>query len=285
MLNDSSSQDSLDSQYEEVVTRRSHRSLSADQSFDEDDDSLYSSISEPSGKGLVRPQGPGEYSLVGAATMPRAARSDGDPGMYELVGSRPPSKSAPPTYEMVHSPKKSMPENGEGFYDLFQGTEAQQQTSPKLGEDVNSVQEQGSAPQMRTDADEMQEQASDVSALYSSVPRISRKQKPSTRGLSMISEGENEEVDADADAVSPVPTPEEKAPPLPSKAPLGDAFAIYEIKRFLGETAEEEGENALNEEKTNGTDEAEDEPFPVRSGSAFEQLKAFLMKLDSTETE
>ena len=266
------------SQYEEV-TNRPHRSLSADHSFDSDDtaDDLYSSIKEPTARVAVRPQGPGEYSLVGAASLPRTEKKDGEAGMYELVGSRPPSKSAPPTYEMVHSPKKSPPEDGEGFYDLVQGTERQQRMSPT---NVSLTQGEATAPQMHGDDGEKQDKASDVIPLYSTVPKINRKQNLSARGLSMISEGDSEEEDAD----SSVLTPEEKVPPLPPKADLGEAIAIYEIKQFLEEAAQEEGKNEIKREETNGIDN-EDEPFPVRSGSAFQQLKAFLQKLDSTEAE
>lgn len=133
---------------------------------------------------------------------------------------------------------------------------------------------------MHGDDGEKQDKASDVIPLYSTVPKINRKQNLSARGLSMISEGDSEEEDAD----SSVPTPEEKVPPLPPKADLGEAIAIYEIKQFLEEEAKEEGKNEIKREETNGIDD-EDEPFPVRSGSAFQQLKAFLQKLDSTEAE
>ena len=172
--------------------------------------------------------------------------------MYELVGSRPPSKSAPPTYEMVHSPKKCSEENDAGLYDLVPG--------PTQGK--------ATAPQTFTNV-EKREDAADVSALYSTVPKITRKQNHSLRGLSMISEGENEQAD-------------EKAPPLPSKAALGDAVAIYEIKRLLEETSKEEDEI---DHKGKEENDEEDEPRPVETGNAFKQLKAFLQKLDSTEEE
>lgn len=265
-----SSQGSVDSQYEEVMNRP-QRSFSADHSFDEDDttDDLYSSIKEPRGKRVVAPaQGPGEYSLVGAASLPRTVGKGGDAEMYALVGSRPPSKSAPPTYEMVHSVKQSTPGEEGGFYDLVQDVH-----------DVSLTQQEATAPQMQEDADGKQEQASDVPPLYSIVPKGSRKKKPHDRGLSMISEGANE----DEEELSPVPTPEEKVPPLPAK-PVDEVYAIYEIKRFLEETAKEDGEEEINYEKTNEKDE-EDEAFLIRSGSAFQQLKAFLQKLDTTEAE
>lgn len=256
LLHDSSSQDSLDSQYEEV-RNRTPRSLSSDQSFDEDDtaDGLYSCVQAPSA-----PQDPGEYSFVGAASLPRPARNDGDAGMYELVGSRPASKSAPPTYEMVHSPKKDPPENDAGLYDLVPG--------PTQGKATSPTQEKATAPQTFTNV-EKREDATDVAALYSTVPKITRKQNHSLRGLSMISEGDSEEAD-------------EKAPPLPSKAALGDAVAIYEIKRLLEETSK--GEDEIDDKGKDANDE-EDEPRPAETGNAFKQLKAFLQKLDSTEEE
>ena len=187
--------------------------------------------------------------MVGAASLPRVGRrNDSDAGTYDLVGSRPPSKSAPPTYEMVRSPKKSSPENDGGLYDLVSGPTT--------------------APQTTTNV-EKREDATDVTALYSTVPKITRNQNYSLRGLSMISEGENEEVD-------------EKAPPLPPKPALEDAFAVYEIKRLLEETSKEENET---DHKGKATIDEGDEPVQVETGSAFKQLKAFLQKLDSTEEE
>ena len=276
LCGDFSCQDPISSQYEEVSSR-SLRSLSTDHSLDEFDaaDLLYSSVSEPGNQRGASSQGQGEYGLVGPATLPRAQRDKDDAVMYELVGSRPPSKSAPPTYEMVQSSKKNTVESAEGLYDLVQNV--QRQESPKPLEEGSTGQEEPAAPQIHADTDaEKQEQTS----LYSTVTRDrSRKKKPSVRGLSMITEGENEEVEE----LSPVPTPEETAPSLPAKS-VDEGYAIYEIKRFLEETAKEDEENGISYQKTNGN-EQEPDASPVRSGSAFQQLKAFLQELDSTESD
>ena len=276
LYGDFSCQDPISSQYEEVSSR-SLRSLSTDHSLDEFDaaDLLYSSVSEPGSQRGASSQGQGEYGLVGPATLPRAQRDKDDAVMYELVGSRPPSKSAPPTYEMVQSSKKNTVENAEGLYDLVQ--DVQRQESPKPLEEGSTGQEEPAAPQIPADTDaEKQDQTS----LYSTVTRDrSRKKKPSVRGLSMITEGENEGVEE----LSPVPTPEETAPPLPAKS-VDEGYAIYEIKRFLEETAKEDEENGIRYQKTNGN-EQEPDASPVRSGSAFQQLKAFLQELDSTESD
>lgn len=276
LYGDFSCQDPISSQYEEVSSR-SLRSLSTDHSLDEFDaaDLLYSTVSEPGNQRGASSQGQGEYGLVGPATLPRAQRNKDDAVMYELVGSRPPSKSAPPTYEMVQSSKKNTVESAEGLYDLVQNV--QRQESPKPLGEGSMGQEEPAAPQIHADTDaEKQEQTS----LYSTVTRDrSRKKKPSVRGLSMITEGENEEVEE----LSPVPTPEETAPSLPPKS-VDEVNAIYEIKRFLEETATEDEENGISYQKTNGKEE-EPDVFPVRSGSAFQQLKAFLQELDSTESD
>lgn len=290
-MRDSSSQSSTDSQYEEVSNRPT-RSLSSNASFDEDDlaDGLYSCVGAPSGaKSPAQPaQGPGEmYSLVGApgvgaSTLPRTTKDGSDAPMYELVGSRPPSKSAPPTYEMAQSAKKSSPsktiqenaqepaesadlyvnspqaeEDTRDIYSLVQEPVANPQTSPQT------------SPQIRTGEDEKKKPA-DVYSL----PNINRKQKQSARGLSIISESAES-----GDELSPVPDPEESAPPLPPKI-NEESFAIEEIKRFLEETKLEEEEN----EQTNGKD-LEEEAFPDQTVSAIQQLKEFLHRLDSTEEE
>lgn len=255
---------------------------------------MYSCVGAPSGiKPLGQPtQAPGEmYSLVGASTMPRAKGDESNAGMYELVGSRPPSKSAPPTYEMVQSAKKNSPsetiqENAQGtmksadlyvnspqgeeeegteLYALVQEPGVKRQTSPKLSDN-----DQGTSPQMGED--ERQKPA----VIYS-LPSVKRKQKQSARGLSIISESADS-----GDELDPVPTSEEIAPPLPPK--LEESFAIDEIKRFLDETKLEEAENERNQEQTNGKD-AEEEVFPDQKVSAFQQLKELLHRLDSTEAE
>lgn len=235
-------------------------------------DLLYSSVSEPGNQRGASSQGQGEYGLVGPATLPRAQRNKDDAVMYELVGSRPPSKSAPPTYETVQPSKKNTVDNAEGLYDLIQNVHPKE--SPKLREEGTTGQEEPAAPQIHADTDaEKQEQTS----LYSTVARDrSRKKKPSVRGLSMITEGETEEVEE----FSPVPTPEETAPPLPAKS-VDEVYAIYEIKRFLEEAAKGDEENEISYQKTNGNEEEVD----AFSGSAFQQLKAFLQKLDSTESD
>ena len=260
---------------------------------------MYSCVGAPSGiRPLGQPtQAPGEtYSLVGAATLPRATRDESDVQMYELVGSRPPSKSAPPTYEMAQSARKNTPsetiqesvqgtmesadlyinsppeeEDGTELYALVQEPGVKQQTSPKLSDD-----DQRASPQKQTTKDEREEPASDVSDLYS-VPNINRKQKQSVRGLSIISESTES-----GDELAPVLTPEEIAPPLPPK--VEESFAIDEIKRFLEEAKLEEAENERNHEHTNGKDEEED-VFPDQNVSAFQQLKEILRRLDSTEAE
>lgn len=290
-MRDCSSLSSTDSQYEEVRTRPT-RSMSSDQSFDEGDlpDDLYSSVGPPGGvKSPAQPtQDPGEmYSLVGApgvvtSTLPRTTKDGSDAAMYELVGARPPSKSAPPTYEMAQSakktssPPKTTPENAQETAesaDLYE-------SSPKVEEDTRDiyslVQEPGGNPQtsqqMRTGEDEKEKPPDVVSDLYS-LPNINRKQKQSVRGLSIISE--NPEC---GDEPSPVSDPEESAPPLPPK--IEESFAIEEIKRFLEETKLVEEET----EQTNGKN-LEEENFPDQTVSAMQQLKEFLQKLDSTEAE
>ncbi|KAL9957095.1 hypothetical protein ACROYT_G038688 [Oculina patagonica] len=287
-----SSQSSTDSQYEEVPNRP-NRSLS-DASYDEDDsEAMYSCVGAPSGiKPLGQPtQAPGEmYSMVGAATMPRAKGDETNVAMYELVGSRPPSKSAPPTYEMVQSAKKNSPsgtiqesaqetvespdlyvnsppaeEENTELYALVQEPGVKQQTSAKMSDNNQG----GTSPQKGED--ERQKPAD----IYS-VPNINRKQKLSARGLSIISESADS-----GDELDPVTTPEEIAPPLPPKCE--ESFAIDEIKRFLEETKLEDAENEKNQEQTDGID-AED-VFPDQKVSAFQQLKEFLQRLDSTEAE
>ena len=93
---------------------------------------------------------PGGYSMVGASTLPRGSNKDTDETMYEVVGSRPPSKSAPPTYEMVQaasaSVKKETAEEhadsalydsvlerneSAGFYDLVQAGNSQENKETK----------------------------------------------------------------------------------------------------------------------------------------------------------
>ena len=266
--------------------------MSSDQSFEEDDlaDDLYSSVGGPGGvKSPVQPsQDPGEmYSLVGApgvvtSTLPRTSKDGSDAEMYELVGGRPSSKSAPPTYEMAQSanktssPSKTTPEStqqtAEGA-DLYEN-------SPKVEEDTRDiyslVQEPGgnpkTSPQMRTGEDGKEKPPDIVSDMYS-IPNISRKKKPSVRGLSIISEnpgcgGEH----------SGVPDPEESAPPLPPK--IEESLAMEEIKRFLDEVKLEEDES----EQINGKD-VEEETFPGQTVSAFQQLKELLQRLDSSEEE
>jgi len=291
ILRDSSSQSSIDSQYEEVSSRPT-RSMSCDQSFDEDDlaDDLYSSIGAPGGvKSPVQPtQDSGEmYSLVGApgvvtSTLPRATKDGSDAAMYELVGARPQSKSAPPTYDMAQSakrtssPSETTPESAQ---EKAENTD-QYENSPKVEEDTRDiyslVQEPGGNPQtsqqVRTGEDEMEKTPDGVSDVYS-LPKINRKQKQSVRGLSIISE--NLEC---GDERSVVSDPEESAPPLPPK--VEESLAIEEIKRILEETKLEEEEN----EQTNGNN-LEEENFPDQTVSAMQQLKAFLQKLDSTEAE
>lgn len=266
-----SSQDSLDSQYEEVVNRKP-RSLSSDHSLDED--VTYCCISEPNAR-----QNPDEYSLVGAVTLPRAAKNNDNTEMYELVGSRPPSKSAPPTYEMVQSAKKRSKEIYDAIYDMIPGPDDQQEPTKQLGGDaMGPSNEKGTDPQTEMRAVENQPDASDVNPVYSTVPK-KRKQNLSVRGLSMISESESEE----AQEAPPSPSSEEIVPPLPSKPALGqDAFAIYEIKRFLEETAKEDEESAINNEGEE-TNDGEGDAVTAQAGSAFQQLKAFLQKLDSLE--
>ena len=255
---------------------------------------MYSCVGAPSGKKNVgqSAQAPGEmYSLVGAATLPRAARGESDVCMYELVGSRPPSKSAPPTYEMVQATKKnslsetiqesaqeslesadsyvnSPPEEAEDteLYSLVQEPGVKRQISPKLSDDA-----QGTSPQMRMGEEKPVSVVSDV---YS-VPN--RKQKQSARGLSIISESADP-----GDELAPVPTSEEIAPPLSPK--VEESFAVDEIKRFLEETRLEEAENERNSEKTNGED-VEEGFFPDKNVSGFQQLKELLQRLNSTEAE
>ena len=288
---DSSSQSSTDSQYEEV-RNRPIRSMSADQSFDEDDlaDNLYSSVGGPSAiKSPVQPsQDPGEmYSLVGApgvvtSTLPRTTKDASDAAMYELVGARPSSKSAPPTYEMVQStkktssPSKTTPERAQETAESADLCE----NSPKVEEDTRDiyslVQEPGfnpeTSPQMPTGEDEKKKPPDIVTDIYS-LPNIDRKQKKSFRGLSIISE--NPEC---SDKLSVAPDLEEGAPPVPPK--LEDSLAIEEIKRLLEEVKLEEDES----EQTNGKD-LEEENFPDQTVSAIQQLKEFLQRLDSTEVE
>lgn len=257
---------------------------------------MYSCVGAPSGvKPLRKPnQAEGEeYSLVGPATLPRAAGAGSDGEMYALVGQRPPSKSAPPTYEMVQAVRKSSPsetiqesaqeikestdlyvntpteeeEEGQALYDVVQD----RQTGPKLSKD-----DQGTPPQTQTHECEKQKPASGVTAIYS-VPSINRKKNLSARGLSIISEN----AESGKELVSE-PTPEEIAPPLPPK--VEESLAMDAIKRFLEETKVEDAENQKNCEITNGEDEEED-VFPDQNVSAFQQLKALLQRLDSTEAE
>lgn len=266
--------------------------MSSDQSFDEDDlpDDLYSSVGGPSGvKSPVQTsQDPGEmYSLVGApgvvtSTLPRTAKDLNDAAMYELVGARPSSKSAPPTYEMAQSanktssPSKTTPESAQQTVegaDLYEN-------SPKVEEDTTDiyslVQDPGGnpqkSPQMRTGEDEKDKPPDIVSDMYS-IPNINRKKKQSVRGLSIISESPE-----CGGELSGVPDPEESAPPLPPK--IEESFAIEKIKRFLEDVKLEEDES----EQMNGKDVAE-ENFPEQTVSAIQQLKEFLQKLDSTEEE
>ena len=266
--------------------------MSADQSFDEDDliDNLYSSVGGASGvKSPVQPsQDPGEmYSLVGApgvvtTTLPRATKDASDAAMYELVGARPSSKSAPPTYEMVQSakkassPSKTTPESAQETAesaDLYDN-------SPKVEEDTRDiyslVQEPGvnpqTSPQKRTGEDENKKPPDIVTDIYS-LPNIDRKQKRSLRGLSIISEKPE-----CGDQLSVVPDPEESAPPVPPK--LEESLAIEEIKRFLEEVKLEKDES----EQTNGKD-LEEETFRDQTVSAIQQLKELLQRLDSTEVE
>ena len=291
LLRDSSSQNSTDSQYEEVRNRPT-RSMSSDQSFDEDDlaDDMYSSVGTPSGaKTPVQPaQDPEEmYSLVGAAgvvtsTLPRTPKDGNDAAMYELVGSRPPSKSAPPTYEMAQSAKKtnstskttpeSAQESAESA-DLYVN-------SPQAEEDTTDIYSlvqkpggnQQTSPQMQTGEDGKEKPADVVADVYS-LPNINRKQKKSVRGLSIISESAE-----CGDELSHVPNTEETPPSLPPK--VEESLAMEEIKRFLEETKLEEEQN----EQTNGKD-LEEESFADQTVSAIQQLKEFLQRLDSTEAE
>ena len=266
--------------------------MSFNQSFDEDDlaDNLYSSVGAPSVvKSPAQPtQDPGEmYSLVGSpavvtSTLPRTAKDGSDAAMYELVGARPQSKSAPPTYEMAQSAKKtSSPSNATpGSAQETAESAELYENSPKIEEDPRDiyslVQEPGGNPQtssqMGTGEDEKEKPPDIVSDVYS-LPNINRKQKKSIRGLSIISE--NPEC---GDELSRVPDPEERAPPLPPK--VEESIAIEEIKRFLEETKLEEDEN----EQTNGNN-LKEENFPDQTVSAIQQLKEFLQRLNSAEAE
>lgn len=228
--------------------------------------------------------GPGGdmYSLVGASTLPKAKREESDVVMYDLVGSRPPSKSAPPTYEMVQAARKSSPsktvtenaqeptesreENDRGFYDLVQDPGGVRQGSPKLLDGEK-------AQKMPSNKEGKQKSDSHETDLYS-LPKINRKQKTSVRGLSIISESADS-----GDELAPESPLEEKPPPLPP--PAKESFAIEEIKRMLEEAKAEEADNETNYEQKNGRD-TEDDVFPEQNVSAFEQLKEFLQRLDST---
>ena len=290
LFRDSSTQSSIDSQYEEV-RHRPTRAMSSDQSFDEDDsaDDLYSSIGAPSGvKSPAQPaQGQGEmYSLVGApgvvtSTLPRTTKDGSDAAMYELVGSRPPSKSAPPTYEMAQSAKKTSSPSTTTPESAQESTESADLyvNSPQAEEDTRDiyslVQQPGgnpqTSPQMPTGEDGKEKPPDIVADVYS-LPNIDRKRNQSARGLSIISES------PECGELSHVPDPEETAPPLPPK--FEETFAIEEIKRFLEEAKLEEEEN----EQTNGKD-LEEGNFPDQTVSAIQQLKELLQRLDSTEAE
>lgn len=262
-------------------------------SFDEDDatDALYSSVGVPT---EVNPsQGEDAYSLVGASTLPKAKKDSGDGATYELVGSRPPSKSAPPTYEMVQAAGRSSPsktvtesahqkqtentelrgstpgeQDGSELYDVVRDTGDVGRSGPKVTDDEPSSKECKEGEQSSN---------SDVTDLYS-LPKINRKQKPSSiRGLSIISESPDS--GDELDSQSPV---DDIPPPLP---PLTDeSVAIEEIKRLLEEAKMEERDKEADYEKTNGKD-CENEVFPEKKRSAFEQLREFLQTLDSTEEE
>ena len=259
-----SSQDSIDSQYEVVVDRHS-RSYS----FPSDD--LYSVVKDSHRKSAAPDE---EYSVVGAAnTFPRRSTSAGNEegGRYELPGSRPPSKSDPPTYDMVQAAKHpsagtapcdSVAGGNENlaFYDLVRAEQPAQE------------QKSDSSPSPEDVAARMVHQpADDVANLYSlpDVSKRSKADKPSMRSLSIIAENE------EAEAPSPLQTPEETPPPIPPRVEE-EPFAIHEIKRILNE------ENERNETFSKG-DEDEDELPVDESVSAFQQLKEFLQRLDSNE--
>lgn len=297
-----SSQSSIDSQYEEV-TSRPNRSFSAcssgsNLSYDEDDstDALYSSVGVPSGVSSVS-QGGDAYSLVGASTLPKAKKDVNDGATYELVGSRPPSKSAPPTYEMVQAAKGSEPSKAINEIPRQKPTESTELRGSPAGEEDGSelydvVRAPGDVgrpgtkvtddkPSSKECEEEKQSSNPDATALYS-LPKINRKQKPSSiRGpssLSIISESQ----DPGDELASQSPV-DEKPPPLPSP-PGNESFAIEEIKRLLEEAKMEEGDNEAEYEKTNGQD-CEEDVFTEKKRSAFEQLKEILQRLDSTEAE
>lgn len=256
-----SSEVSFDSQYEEISGPARSRSLCSDRSVDDGStaDNLYSSVVDP--KTL---QSFGEYSVVGVPS----ARDSSDAGAaYDLVGSRPPSKSAPPTYEMVQAVNKGTLENGEDLYDLV--TEPHGKRNRK---DTGPIKQKDISPQTETEANVNLVDNSAEPVLYSTVPKGSRKQNNSFRELSMISEGDKEEAEEEE---ASLPSPEEDGPPLPPRMTLEEGFAIYEIKRLLEDTAKDEGEK--------DTSDKQDDLVPAETGSAFQKLKAFLQKLDSTD--
>lgn len=267
-----SAQDSIDSQYEEIPNAgRGSCGSQSEKSFDEDDnDVLYSGIDDH-----VTLKSTSEYSQVGAVTMPMSERSkNGGETEYELVGSRPSSKSAPPTYEMVKAATQDTLENAGGLYDLVAAPPKVERKRKDTGPTKQNI------TTGRSQTDDNENPVEDNNHLYCTVPKGVRKQNNSFRGLSMISEGEQDEEDEE----QPSPAPEEESPALPPRKCSEEALAIFEIKRFLEESAKGERENETcdeGKEANNNTGNLTQNG----TGSAFQQLKAFLQQLDSTEEE
>ena len=207
--------------------------------------------------------------------MPMSERSkNGGETEYELVGSRPSFKSAPPTYEMVKAATQDTLENAGGLYDLVAAPPKVERKRKDTGPTKQNI------TTGRSQTDDNENPVEDITPLYCTVPKGVRKQNNSFRGLSMISEGEQDEEDEE----QPSPALEEEFPALPPRKCSGEALAIYEIKRFLEESAKGEGENETcdeGKEANNNTGNLTQNG----TGSAFQQLKAFLQQLDSTEEE
>lgn len=202
--------------------------------------------------------------------MPMSARDKtGAETEYELVGSRPSSRSVPPTYDMVKAVPEDTLENAGGLYDVVAPPKAERKRK-----DTGPTKQSITTGNSQTDENETS--VEDITPLYSTVPKGVRKQNNSFRGLSMISEGQQDEEDEE----QPSPAPEEED----TGKSTGKALAIYEIKRFLEETEKGEGENeTCVKEKDANNDTGNVTPNGI--GSAFQQLKAFLEKLDSTEED
>ncbi|XP_015752875.1 PREDICTED: nucleolin-like [Acropora digitifera] len=175
---------------------------------------------------------------------------------------------------MVKAATQDTLENAGGLYDVV----AAPPKAERKRKDTGPTKQNITTGKSQTDDNE--NPVEDITHLYCTVPKGVRKQNNSFRGLSMISEGEQD--DEDEEQLSPAP--EEESPALPPRKCSEEALAIYEIKRFLEESAKGEGENETcdeGKEANNNTDNLTQNG----TGSAFQQLKAFLQQLDSTEEE